>query len=225
MSQPKSISLHKAPIYLLLVLFMVTSCSIRQKSSIPQQSYPNKQVTDIGKQQQSPPIRWSNTRPLDTIPVGAIPTEPPQQSTPNKQVQELEKVLGIAIEENDPDMPLYTEAAKWIGTRYKYRGMAESGVDCSGLTSLLYKAVYKKTLQRSSADMARHNVVAIDKSLLKAGDLIFFATSGNARAITHVGVYLKDNRFIHASSRAGVVVNNLNEDYYRKTFVKCGRVE
>jgi lipoprotein Spr len=103
--------------------------------------------------------------------------------------------------------------------------MSQSGTDCSGLTYQLYKAVYKKTLRRSSADMAKYDVKDLTKSALKPGDLIFFATSGNTKAITHVGVYLKDNRFIHASSKAGVVVNNLNEDYYRKTFVKCGRVE
>jgi cell wall-associated NlpC family hydrolase len=141
------------------------------------------------------------------------------------QVKVLEKKLGFSISANDPNIALYNEAAQWLGTPYRYGGMSKKGADCSGVTLQIYKAIYKKNLHRTSADMAKHDVRNISKNSLRAGDLIFFATSRNKKAITHVGVYLKNNYFIHASSKAGVVVNNLSEDYYKKTYKQSGRVK
>ncbi len=219
MSLSKTIGKYKVAICLFAALLFVTACSIQRKNSSSQQSNPDKQVNNIEKQQ-SISIRESSPKPP-----AAIQPEPSREIAKSEQTKGIEKKLGITIREDDPNMLLYIEAAKWVGTRYKYSGTGESGVDCSGLTNQIYKAVYKKTLNRSSADIARYNVTDIDKSLLEPGDLIFFATLGNAKAITHVGVYLKDNRFIHASSKVGVVVNDLSQDYYRRTFVKCGRVD
>lgn len=218
MSRPESTNRHKTTAYILLALLLATSCSVQQRNTTPQQSNPSKPIENTG-QQQSSPIRVDSPTSIATA-----PSEPLPQDTANAQTKDVEKKLGITIQRNDPAMPLYIEATKWLGVRYKYGGMGQSGVDCSGLTNLLYKAVYNKTLQRSSSAIARYDVKDIAKSELQPGDLVFFATSGSSK-VTHVGVYLKDNRFIHASSIAGVVVNNLNEDYYRKTFVKCGRVE
>ena len=215
----KHTSRYKTVIYLLFTLLLVTSCSIQQKGISSRQSNPDRAVKHISGYQNSS-IRESNPKPL-----AAVKSEPSRQGIPDAQVKDIEKKLGIAIHKNDPDVLLYIEAAKWVGVGYKYGGMGKSGTDCSGLTYQLYKAVYNKTLRRSSAAMAKYDVKDIAKGALKPGDLIFFATSGGSKAVTHVGVYLKDNRFIHASSKVGVVVNNLNVDYYRKTFVKCGRVE
>lgn len=141
------------------------------------------------------------------------------------EVKKVESKLGFSISANDPNYALYAESAKWIGTPYKYGGTTKKGVDCSGLTMQIYKAVYDKRLQRSSANMAKYDVNNIPKKSLRPGDLIFFATSKNKNVISHVGVYLKNNYFIHASSKAGVVVNNLDEKYYKTTYKKSGRVK
>ena len=215
----KFVSNYRIAIYILFILLFVTSCKVQQRSTSSQLNTPIRQVNNY---EENPNLPTSEDTPKQ---LDSIPSELLQQNALSTEVKDAEKKLGITIQENDPDTLLYTEAAKWIGVKYRYRGMDRNGVDCSGLTCLLYKSVYKKTLNRSSAGMARSNVEEIAKSELQPGDLIFFATSGNTKTITHVGVYLKDNRFIHASSRVGVVVNNLNEDYYRKTFVKCGRVK
>lgn len=137
----------------------------------------------------------------------------------------IEHKLGFTVPANDPNKTLYAEAASWIGVPYKYGGMTKRGTDCSGLTFQLHKSTYNTTLRRTAAEMARYNVKTIKKNELMPGDLVFFATSNNKKEVTHVGVYLKDNFFIHASSIAGVVVNNLNEDYYKKRLIKCGRVK
>ena len=119
---------------------------------------------------------------------------------------------------------LYIESASWIGTKYKYGGMSRSGVDCSGLTCLIYKTVYGKSLSRSSAGILSDNCKTIEKSNLREGDLVFFRTDGKkSKTPNHVGIYLKENKFIHASTSKGVIVSSLEQDYYVRNFIAAGR--
>lgn len=119
---------------------------------------------------------------------------------------------------------LYIESASWIGTKYKYGGMSRSGVDCSGLTCLIYKTVYGKSLSRSSAGILSDNCKTIKKSNLREGDLVFFRTDGKkSKTPNHVGIYLKENKFIHASTSKGVIVSSLEQDYYVRNFIAAGR--
>lgn len=130
--------------------------------------------------------------------------------------------LGMDIEIND-NHKLYLEAAEWIGVPYRYGGNTKRGIDCSGLTSHIYKKVYHKKLERSSEDQHNKDCRKIAKSNLKEGDLLFFSTGKTRKKVSHVGIYLKDNRFIHASTRQGVIISNLNEDYYRQHWLSAGR--
>lgn len=119
---------------------------------------------------------------------------------------------------------LYIESASWIGTKYKYGGMSRNGVDCSGLTCLIYKTVYGKSLSRSSAGILSDNCKTIKKSNLREGDLVFFRTDGKkSKTPNHVGIYLKENKFIHASTSKGVIVSSLEQDYYVRNFIAAGR--
>lgn len=144
------------------------------------------------------------------------------------QVAQLSKKLGIQLKntdkEDDRNMPLYAESSLWLGTRYWHAGLSRKGVDCSGFTFLMYKKVYRKTIPRSTADLSKMNMQSISKNNLKAGDLVFFATSKDKRKINHVGIYLKDGCFIHASTSKGVIVSHLDEGYYSKTWKKGGRI-
>lgn len=120
---------------------------------------------------------------------------------------------------------LYIESASWIGTSYKYGGMSRSGVDCSGLTGLIYKAVYGKKLSRSSAGILQDNCKRINKSGMREGDLVFFRTDGKrSKTPNHVGIYLKEGKFIHSSSSKGVIVSSMAQDYYVRNFIAAGRV-
>ena len=119
---------------------------------------------------------------------------------------------------------LYIESASWIGTNYKYGGMSRSGVDCSGLTNLIYKKVYGKSLSRSSADILNDNCKVIKKSSLREGDLVFFRTDGKkSKTPNHVGIYLKEDKFIHSSSSKGVIISSMTQDYYIRNFIAAGR--
>lgn len=123
---------------------------------------------------------------------------------------------------NNPDAnrDLLITALDWRGTPYCFGGTSKKCTDCSGFTSTIYQNVFQKTIPRVSREIY-NNSMPIAKYALYEGDLVFFATSGGSR-ITHVGVYLWDDYFVHASSSKGVMVSNLKEAYYRRTFVSGG---
>ena len=137
----------------------------------------------------------------------------------------LSERLGIKITKKDKEhISLFETSARWIGTPYKYGGASRNGCDCSGLVGQIFRSVYGKNLERNSAKIEENNCRRISKNNLRTGDLVFFAT-GKKHKINHVGIYLKDNKVIHASSSKGVIVSNLESDYYRRTFVSAGRVK
>lgn len=118
-------------------------------------------------------------------------------------------------------LPLYEEIKKWNKTRYKYAGNTAGGIDCSGLVKKLCAATYNIKLEGGSRDI--YQVVdSIGKSELTEGDLVFFKIRGNR--ISHVGLYLKDGYFVHASTKLGVIISHLDEAYYKKYYYASGRI-
>jgi len=128
--------------------------------------------------------------------------------------------LGVKLDGKE-DKKLIKSMVDWKGTPYRYGGTTKKGTDCSGFVSSIYKEVYNKKLHRTSRDMIK-DVRKIRKSNLETGDLIFFKTRG--RKISHVGIYIADNKFIHAASK-GVVINDLDQAYYKKAYYKSGKVK
>lgn len=114
-------------------------------------------------------------------------------------------------------------AKEFLGTKYIYGSMnPNKGFDCSGFVNYVMNN-FDISLNRSSAYMASDGV-GVDRSELQKCDLVFFATSGGNR-ISHVGMYIGNGQFIHASSQGeGVMITNLSEQYYSKRFVKATRV-
>ncbi len=135
----------------------------------------------------------------------------------------IEERLGINIENGD-DLQLLQELASWVGVPYKHANNDKSGTDCSGLSFAVFKRLYNKSLERSSDGQFYKNCKQINRKTLKMGDLLFFAIN-KKQIISHVGIYLKNDKFIHASSVRGVVVSDLNDDYYSKYFYAAGRVK
>lgn len=140
------------------------------------------------------------------------------------QREQLSRRLGFKLSGKD-DLEFYAEAAAWLGTPYRYGGLTRKGVDCSGLVGQIYRRLYRVDLERTADGMARRNCSRIRKSNLRTGDLVFFNTlKKNRKGVNHVGLFLKDGYFIHASTSQGVVVNRLQEDYYRKVWKQGGRI-
>lgn len=124
--------------------------------------------------------------------------------------------------ESLPNTSLLDAVDEWYGVRYRVGGNTKSGVDCSGFTVAVYAAAYGMMLPRVSRDQY-HMSRKISTTELKEGDLVFFNTNG--RGVSHVGVYLGNNKFIHASVSRGVMVSDLFDNYYLRRFVGAGRID
>ena len=135
----------------------------------------------------------------------------------------LSRQYGIQITPRD-NQALYNTVAQWLGTPYRYGQSSMRGTDCSGFVMNVYRSVYGKALARNSADMLHRNCRSIPRQSLREGNLVFFATGRNTKRVTHVGIYLKDGKFAHASTSQGVIISNLNETYYRQRWVSGGVV-
>lgn len=124
--------------------------------------------------------------------------------------------------ESLPNKVLLDAVDEWYGVRYRSGGNTHSGVDCSGFTVAVYAAAYGLTIPRVSRDQYK-TCRKISTTDLQEGDLVFFNTNG--RGVSHVGVYLGNNKFMHASVSRGVMVSDLFESYYMKRFVGAGRID
>ena len=116
--------------------------------------------------------------------------------------------------------PLYTEIYNWLDVPYRYAGNSKNGIDCSGLTKRIYYKVYNIKLLGSARSIARQTYL-IDQEELTEGDLVFFKIKKSY--ISHIGIYLRDGYFVHASFSNGVIISHLDENYYKKYFYSGGR--
>jgi cell wall-associated NlpC family hydrolase len=119
------------------------------------------------------------------------------------------------------NIKLYEAVENWWATRYCYGGTTKRGIDCSALTGALVNEGFGITLPRTArAQYAECQKISRDN--LTEGDLVFFNTTGG---VSHVGLYLGNNCFVHASVHAGVTISSLNDSYYSKKFIGGGRVK
>ena len=111
-----------------------------------------------------------------------------------------------------------------IGTRYRFGGTSEAGFDCSGFIGYLFREEAGMNLPRSTREMINVDAPLVARNNLKPGDLLFFSTNGRGR-VSHAGIYLGDDQFIHSSSRrsGGVRVDKLGDSYWSKTFIEAKR--
>lgn len=121
-----------------------------------------------------------------------------------------------------PSKSILEAVDEWYGVRYRTGGRSKNGVDCSGFTFEVYDALYGMEIPRVSREQYRVST-KLSTTDLEPGDLVFFNTNG--RGVSHVGVYLGHNKFIHASVSRGVMVNDLFESYYLKRYIGGGRIE
>jgi lipoprotein Spr len=135
-----------------------------------------------------------------------------------REIHKYEEQLGISLPETC-NIAFIKAIVPWLGSPYKYGGNSINGTDCSGFVSSIYSSFLKIELERTSLLMYQ-NARKINKSEVKEGDLVFFKTDG--KKVSHIGIIITPNQFIHASSKKGVVVNSLNEPYYSKNFVSFG---
>jgi len=112
-------------------------------------------------------------------------------------------------------------AESFIGTPYKHGGLNRNGMDCSGLVVRVYADVLDRKLPHSTSRLYYFGR-SVSSSQLYIGDLVFFSNS--SYRVTHVGIFLGDNRFIHASSSQGVVISQLDSQYYQRRYRGARRI-
>lgn len=161
----------------------------------------------VAPKPKSPAPKSSIAKPKAPAPKAKAAPKP----NPQKQSIISRAVKGAAS--------LASRAVSWIGTRYVWGGLSKAGVDCSGLTRMIYKSVGVHLPHNARQQFKLGRSVA--KSALQPGDLVFFNTSG---PITHVGIYIGSNKFVHAANpRRGVRTDSLGSSYYHKRYAGARR--
>jgi lipoprotein Spr len=233
-------------------IFFLSSCtaikslnftSNRQMSSVPDTKNSQvKFIDDISitpqiasdKTEVKPEIQVAlanNTRSIDVAETPAQKQEADEISqliaSRNEKVEAVSSVeLKYAVLMNTeveslPSKTLLESVDKWYGVRYRKGGNSKSGIDCSGFTEAVYAVAYGIALPAVAKEQYRVSR-KISTTELQEGDLVFFNTTGG---VSHVGVYLGNNKFIHATVSKGVMVNGLFEPYYLKRYIGAGRID
>jgi murein DD-endopeptidase / murein LD-carboxypeptidase len=150
--------------------------------------------------------------------------------TPFQEDPATEKQLASFADGKSYQLPVLADSIlergmSLIGTRYRFGGTSEAGFDCSGFIGYLFREEAGMNLPRSTREMINVDAPLVSRSNLKPGDLLFFATNGRRGRVSHAGIYLGDDQFIHSSSRrsGGVRVDSLGDSYWSKTFIEAKR--
>lgn len=175
----------------------------------------------------------SQTEPRPTHGARFSSKEAEEETKENDKKLDAKEVERVASgsrdfrkEKNEAIKPLdqskmMREISKFMGVPYVHGGAGTDGMDCSGYTMTVYKNSIGKLLPRSSAEQSKLGK-AVELSDLKFGDLIFFNTTGESAS--HVGIYLGDDLFAHASVSFGVTISSLQSSYFAKRFETVRRI-
>lgn len=150
---------------------------------------------------------------------------PRYTSAPSSGGQALEGELQSrqrAMRSGNPSR-LMQVVRSYIGVPYKWGGTTRAGMDCSALTRAVYREVYGVELPRTSKQMYRLGRPAA-RSGLRAGDLVFFRIDTSGPGVSHVGIYVGDGQFAHASSSRGGVIDPLSNSYFDRRYAGARRV-
>ncbi len=115
---------------------------------------------------------------------------------------------------------LLEQHARWRGVPYRLGGTDRGGIDCSAFVQRTFAERFGIALPRTTAQQGRAGV-AVTREALRPGDLVFFKTG---RKLRHVGIYLGDGRFLHASTSRGVTLSSLENRYWRERYWKARRI-
>lgn len=110
---------------------------------------------------------------------------------------------------------------QWYSVPYRIGGTSKEGIDCSAFVQGIAVDAFGVQLPRTAREQASY-CTEIEKKDLQEGDLVFFNTTGG---VSHVGLYINNNKFVHASTSMGVVISDLDEPYWQRRFVKAGRMK
>ncbi len=157
--------------------------------------------------------------------LGACSSSRKNSSSATEPGSSLQKKYGklLAVPaQNITNGDLYSFIDKWLNTAYKYGGQSSKGIDCSAFAQILYDQVFNKKLPRNSQAQYDAASTFTSRNKLHEGDLVFFTTL-KGKKISHVGVYLQNNKFVNATN-SGVAISNLTDQYWNDRFVAGGKL-
>lgn len=132
----------------------------------------------------------------------------------NYKGQIHDPIMAIAL--------LSEQQYEWAGTPYILGGQSRRGVDCSGFVQKTFFDRFNIVLPRTTVDQAKYGKL-VRKEDIQTGDLIFFKTGRGPNGY-HVGIYVKEDKFLHASTKGGVIYSSMNSAFWTKTFWQVRRI-
>jgi lipoprotein Spr len=218
-----------------VTIFLVSCTSLKPLSTTPGKQTPTQNSSDSKKEVKFLDISSSDDASLEAKELKKEGHTSGAQSVKSDDIishvskpVEIEKASSLQIKyalllntevEQIQNMQLYQNIDDWYGTRYKLGGTTKNGIDCSAFVQTIFVSAFGVTLPRMAKD--QYKVTRrISRTELQEGDLLFFNTRGG---VSHVGIYLQNNKFVHASV-SGVMISDMFEPYYVKHFIAAGRV-
>jgi len=119
------------------------------------------------------------------------------------------------------NITLYSAIDEWYGTPYRYGGSTKNGIDCSAFVQTIYSVLFGIMIPRTAHEQYKA-FQHIDREELKEGDLVFFNTTGG---VSHVGIYLQNNKFVHAAVSEGVMISDLDDSYWSRRYIGAGHMD
>lgn len=175
-------------------------------------------------------VKANEVLPVEIVSSNLQPVPGIKDYTEHETNQNLRKKYAQILNvppDSIANLQLYKFIDKWLNTPFRWGGTDEDGIDCSAFIQRLFNEVYRLEIPRTSNQQLYANYVEKFSSLkhISEGDILFFKTITDDKLVSHVGIYLANNRFINSSSSKGVSIANLSDFYWRKCFVAAGRIK
>lgn len=172
---------------------------------------PTSEPAEEATQEQAAPT--DNTTAAAQEPVATNPDSTKHENSASRVRQAAtRKEAARSAQKPEPRGSLENYARGWMGAKYAYGQATKTRTDCSGFVMQVYKGYYNIALDHSSSGMYKDSRGSkVSRGSLREGDLVFF---GSFWKIDHVGIYLKGDRFIHASTSKGVIISPMNDKYW-----------
>jgi cell wall-associated NlpC family hydrolase len=219
-------SLLSKILFLLISFFVISACSSSGTLRYSKQNSDEKETKD-------PSVRFTSADDSMIIDLN-LDLKDPSDLPEDEPDVDVSSLLGTNQNNYTFDVPGYDyttikekmlmEIIKYLGTPYKYGGNTINGMDCSAFTQIIYRNVFNINLERSARLQYNQGKVIAKGDELKYGDLVFFNTRQRVKP-GHVGIYIGDNMFAHASTKKGVTITSLDYDYYSRVYMGARRFE
>ncbi|PWU02737.1 MAG: hypothetical protein C5B52_04785 [Bacteroidetes bacterium] len=218
----------KNSIFLIIIMIAVSSCGLFKPVSnssnvsgenVTKKSEDSRFLNNISTEGKTGSSSTSIEAPTKDIPVSSNSLFP--SGIEQGEQMQFKYAIRMNVEvESINNLALYQYIESWWATPYRMGGSTHNGIDCSAFVQMLMSTVYGVDIPRTAREQ-KQMTASISSKELKEGDLVFFNTRGG---ISHVGVYLRNNKFVHAATSGGVMISDLDDPYWSHRYRGAGRV-